>query len=172
MKRAAHDGDGFPAGAGRAPILVDVRYHDAERFGPRAPSAFQLDVQFRRARIDMTLGELRVRGRTVIALHVVLDGKLPIGRDRIEFSMCDLGACPAVHAGRTGQSVCGDAKIERILRKGRKDQAFHDSDRERFQGNVIGPERLRHLAGNQQLAVQIVAPRVIGTGQPRGLGFP
>ena len=76
-----------------------------------------------------------------------------------------------MHAGRARQRVFGSGEIERIRRKSRKDQTFHDSDRKSLEGTVGASKRFRHLAGNQQMAVQIVSPRVIRAGQAGGLRF-
>ncbi len=107
----------------------------------------------------------------MVALHVIFNGQFPVGFDRIQLAVGDLCPCPAVHAGGTGQCVGGDSKIERLLGKGREYQAFHDLHRQVFQGGLGAPKRFRHLAGNQQVAVQIVGPGMIGTDEPGSLGL-
>ena len=154
------------AGLGGARVLIDVLDEDAERLGP--PAAGLLEVLLAllcRSRINVSLRVFRVRRLAVVALHVVLDGELPVGLDRIHVSLRNLRFGPAVHAGGARQRLLRRGEVERPLGKGREDQALDDPHREGLEASRRAIERLGHLLGDYEPAVQIVAPRMVGAGE-------
>ena len=86
------------AGPRSACILVHVGYEYAEPFGAQPPRPLERLALLRGARIDMPLRELRMRRLTVVALHIILDGELPVGVDRITLAVRDFRRGPAMYA--------------------------------------------------------------------------
>ena len=130
QQRTTHDGDGLLPRTRVQSVSIQISDFDAQSGTTRPCGAFDR----RRLRggpgIHVATRELRVRGLAVIALHVVLDGELPIGADLEAFAVRHLGLRPAVSARRLGERTRGVIQGRRLRGKAYEDQSFQDPDRE------------------------------------------
>ena len=136
-----------------------------------------LRVAFRAfgARDDRPFGEglakLGMVGRAVIALAVIFPDEFPIGLFDNGALISDLRAAEPMRSEVRLHLLAERGEIHRSLRKADEDIAGHAFAGDRLQAEPGLVETLRHLAGEQQAPVKIVAPLVIGADEPHGCAF-
>src|SRR5262249_1880686 len=117
------------------------------------------------ADVEVDLAELGVAAGAVVALAVVLEDELPVGRHLVVLAEADPGAVQAVPLDERLDRAAGRAEVGRFLGEADVDKAGDFFEMSRVE-RVGGPVKvIAHPASRSEPAVPLVDPLVIRTNE-------
>ena len=121
-----------------------------------------------RRRFRIGAAKLRMVCGAMIAFAVVFPDELPVALLDDGAFEGDLGVLQIVRGQIGRDHVAHGLEVHRLFGKADEDVAADGFAMDRLQAVLVLVEILAHLAGKQQLAVQLVGPLVIGTDKLGG----
>ena len=152
--------------------VIDLLKIDSQLARAPPHALIRRAVERRGARIQVEAGVLLVRRATVVALHVVLHGELPVGAHRVGLAVRHLRLRPAVQARGSRESRLHVLEAERRIGEGHEDQPFDDPRMNALEPVGCAIEVIRHVTRRAQPAVEPVAPGVIRAHETPAMGVP